>query len=310
MDVIKIEPGCDPLAAMTSDNSDVQEKKTLSEEGNLLDLDVTKIKTECVDHRYDIKSEIVFEESAVPIDFPMLKSEAEEEFCELNQVKKVKLEVTAEENEILAQSVAVSHNSGVATLSENISQDEDLHTDGKKYDCVICGRCFSDPARFKTHSLEHIDDKRFSCDVCGKCFSVVEDLNKHSHVHIREKPFCNVCGKGFSRMGSLNRHLRVHTGEKLFRCDVCGKFFCSSENVTRHLRLHTGEKPFSCEVCGKGFFDSDRLEMHSHLHTGEKPLNCHVCGKRFWYEGSMKCHVRDVCGKFTVETCSLKTDES
>ncbi|XP_069671068.1 uncharacterized protein [Periplaneta americana] len=104
MDVIKIEPGCDPLAAMTSDNSDVQEKKTLSEEGNLLDLDVTKIKTECVDHRYDIKSEIVFEESAVPIDFPMLKSEAEEEFCELNQVKKVKLEVTAEENEILAQS--------------------------------------------------------------------------------------------------------------------------------------------------------------------------------------------------------------
>ncbi|KAJ4425878.1 hypothetical protein ANN_27504 [Periplaneta americana] len=105
MDVIKIEPGCDPLAAMTSDNSDVQEKKTLSEEGNLLDLDVTKIKTECVDHRYDIKSEIVFEESAVPIDFPMLKSEAEEEFRELDQVKEFKLEVTAEENEVLTESL-------------------------------------------------------------------------------------------------------------------------------------------------------------------------------------------------------------
>ncbi|KAJ4425883.1 hypothetical protein ANN_27509 [Periplaneta americana] len=74
------------------------------QEGNLLDLDVTKIKTECIEHRYDIKSEIVFEESAVPIDFPMLKSEAEEEFCELDQVKEVKLEVTAEENEVLTES--------------------------------------------------------------------------------------------------------------------------------------------------------------------------------------------------------------
>ncbi|XP_069670236.1 uncharacterized protein [Periplaneta americana] len=103
MDVIKMEPGSDPMGIQTSGIADVEEKKPLSEEGNLLDVDVTKIKTECIDHRYDIKSEIVFEESAVPIDFPMLKSEAEEEFCELDQVKEVKLEVTAEENEVLTE---------------------------------------------------------------------------------------------------------------------------------------------------------------------------------------------------------------
>ncbi|XP_069670262.1 uncharacterized protein [Periplaneta americana] len=99
MDMIKMEPVSDPMGVQTSGIAEIEEKKPLSEEGNLLDLDVTKIKTECIDHRYKFKSEIVFEESAVPIDFPILKSEAEEEFCELDQVKEVKLEVTAEENE-------------------------------------------------------------------------------------------------------------------------------------------------------------------------------------------------------------------
>ncbi|XP_069669583.1 uncharacterized protein [Periplaneta americana] len=103
MDVIKMEHGSDPLGIQTSGISDIEEKKPLSEEVNLLDLNVTKIKTESIDHRYDIKSEIVFEETAVPIEFPMLKSEVEEEFCELDQVKEVKLEVTAEENEVLTE---------------------------------------------------------------------------------------------------------------------------------------------------------------------------------------------------------------
>ncbi|XP_069670245.1 uncharacterized protein [Periplaneta americana] len=106
MDVIKMEPGSDPMGIHSSGIADVEEKKPLSEEGNLLDLDVTKIKTECIDHGYDVKSEVTFEETAVPIVFPVLKSEAEEEFCELDQVKEVKLEVTAEENEVLTESMS------------------------------------------------------------------------------------------------------------------------------------------------------------------------------------------------------------
>ncbi|XP_069669606.1 uncharacterized protein [Periplaneta americana] len=101
MDIIKMEPECDPLAVQAS-NADIEENKLLSEEGNLLDLDVTKIKTESIDHRYDVKSEIQFEETSASVDFPIVKSEAEEEFCEVDQVKgEIKLEVTTEENDVL-----------------------------------------------------------------------------------------------------------------------------------------------------------------------------------------------------------------
>ncbi|KAJ4425938.1 hypothetical protein ANN_27564 [Periplaneta americana] len=118
MDVIKMEPGSDPMGIQTSGIADIEEKNPLSEEENLLDLDVTKIKTDYIDHGYDMKSEIVFEESAVPIDFPMLKSEAGEEFCELDQVKEVKLEVTAEENEVSTERFGLAVIMGFVYSSE------------------------------------------------------------------------------------------------------------------------------------------------------------------------------------------------
>ncbi|XP_069672711.1 uncharacterized protein [Periplaneta americana] len=78
MDMIKEEPEVDPLATQSSDNTDTDEKKPLSEEGNLLDLHVTGIKTECVDNSYDFTSETKFEETAVPTDFVYIKCKAED----------------------------------------------------------------------------------------------------------------------------------------------------------------------------------------------------------------------------------------
>ncbi|KAJ4425663.1 hypothetical protein ANN_27859 [Periplaneta americana] len=65
-------------------------------EGNLLNLQVTRIKEECVDESYDHTSEIKYEEIILPDNFP------EGELCDLDTVKdELKEEVTTEENEIL-----------------------------------------------------------------------------------------------------------------------------------------------------------------------------------------------------------------
>ncbi|XP_069670887.1 uncharacterized protein [Periplaneta americana] len=104
MDVIKLEPEDDPLAIQTSDTTDADEKKPLSEDGKLVDLHLTEVKTECMDRSFDLKSEITFEETPVPIDFIVVKSEVGDEFCQLDEVDgKVKLEITVEENEVLSQ---------------------------------------------------------------------------------------------------------------------------------------------------------------------------------------------------------------
>ncbi|KAJ4425923.1 hypothetical protein ANN_27549 [Periplaneta americana] len=73
MDVIKMELDINLLPMQSSE---AEEKKSLSEEGNLLDLPPTRIKEECVDDTY-IHTEIKFEEMTLPNDFPIVKCEAE-----------------------------------------------------------------------------------------------------------------------------------------------------------------------------------------------------------------------------------------
>ncbi|XP_069671201.1 uncharacterized protein [Periplaneta americana] len=57
----------------------IEEIEASSEERNLSHLQVTDMKTECVDPSYDIKSEIKVEDTTpVPITFPMVKTEDDE----------------------------------------------------------------------------------------------------------------------------------------------------------------------------------------------------------------------------------------
>ncbi|XP_069669532.1 uncharacterized protein [Periplaneta americana] len=103
MEVIKKEPELDPLAIESSDKTDEDEKKPLSQKENFLDLHVARIKTECVDHSYDLTLKTKVEKTAVATDFVSAKCKAEEELCDLDTVKdELKLEITTEENEILS----------------------------------------------------------------------------------------------------------------------------------------------------------------------------------------------------------------
>ncbi|XP_069704647.1 uncharacterized protein [Periplaneta americana] len=78
MDVVKLEPLIDPLALRTSDNIDLEENIPLCEEVNSLNLCSTEIKVESENHNNDMTSGIKFEEIPAPVNFPMVKHEAEE----------------------------------------------------------------------------------------------------------------------------------------------------------------------------------------------------------------------------------------
>ncbi|XP_069672870.1 zinc finger protein OZF-like isoform X4 [Periplaneta americana] len=393
MDVIKLECGIDPLAKERSNKTNTEDEKSLSEEGKIIDLRMTGIKAECMDHGYDVKTEMTFDETPMSVEFPVMKNEdeksavyeerkllelhetrmkeecvdhsydltsnikseeitlpnnfpvvkceAEEELCDLDTVKdELKLEVTAEENEILTNSFADSHDITVSSEYEPIAHGEDVtnncestkhsvssaknlraDTDEKGFSCDICGKCFSEPRKLKSHKIQHIDGKPFKCNFCGKCFTRSNDLKRHGLLHTGNKPFncnirakccpersdlkihelqhtsekpfkCDICGMCFTQSCVLKFHGRLHTGEKSFTCDVCGKCFMQSSDLKRHGRLHTGEKPFTCDVCGKCFSQSWDLKRHGRLHTGEKPFTCNVCGRRFTQLSTLKRHGR------------------
>ncbi|XP_069670106.1 gelsolin-related protein of 125 kDa-like isoform X8 [Periplaneta americana] len=77
MDVIKMQCETDPLPLERKINTDIEEQKL--QEGNVSYLQVTGIKTECIDHSSDVKSEMTFDKTHVPIDLSFVKNEVEEE---------------------------------------------------------------------------------------------------------------------------------------------------------------------------------------------------------------------------------------
>ncbi|XP_069669302.1 uncharacterized protein PF3D7_1120000-like isoform X3 [Periplaneta americana] len=103
MDVIKAELEVDPLSLETSDDTDVDEKKLILEERNLLDQDVTGIKEEYVNQSHDLKSEIKFEVDPTPVSFPVVKREPEEVQSDFNEDPRVEVTV---EDEVFVERMA------------------------------------------------------------------------------------------------------------------------------------------------------------------------------------------------------------
>ncbi|XP_069671089.1 uncharacterized protein [Periplaneta americana] len=125
MYMIKTEPDVDPMVIPTSDSTDVEEKKLLSEELNLLSKSSPEMKRECNDCESTVSSEIKFEETPVPINFPKVKCEDQQEFYELNTIKEeLKLEVTPEENEVFTQSFSDIRDSTVSSKCDIIANED------------------------------------------------------------------------------------------------------------------------------------------------------------------------------------------
>ncbi|XP_069672015.1 uncharacterized protein [Periplaneta americana] len=101
MDVIKMEFEADPLDLQPHNDTYKTE-----EEGNLPHLEMSGMKTECVDQSCDIKSEIKIEDDTpVPFSFPMAKTEVDEDLLDVDRVQKEqKVEVSLEEDEVLSES--------------------------------------------------------------------------------------------------------------------------------------------------------------------------------------------------------------
>ncbi|KAJ4425934.1 hypothetical protein ANN_27560 [Periplaneta americana] len=256
-----------------------------------------------------------------------------EELCDVDTVKdELKLEVTAEENEILPDSSLNSEENELpevnCTRTENyLSEDPVIHcspelqlyeqffksnnsveaqshsrTDEGSFKCNICGKLLPTLQNHRMHLRNNHTERRFQCDICGKNYLRLKHLKLHIRMHTGEKPFkCSVCGKCYIQSSALSVHSRTHSGEKPFKCEVCGKCFIQMGDLTVHARMHSGERPFKCDACGKCFLRSGHLKEHARTHSGHKPFKCNVCGKCFAQSGHLIAHTRTHSGEKLVK---------
>ncbi|XP_069670964.1 zinc finger protein 664-like isoform X1 [Periplaneta americana] len=342
MDVIKTESEVNPLAMEEEENCkiDVDEKKPLSQEGNSLDLQVTEIKTECLDHGYDENVEMKYEETPLPVNISVMKCEVEESSLSPQGKTEIRTECKDYSHVPTPEMTAVNVSSVkseteeeyyLETGEEKIKQEvtvegEGVLTDSMQYDSESHAKhmILEESVKNRVYPIEYCESS-LADHSCGDLYSRGDETKVGVHSHKADDSVCsdsgdislkcNLCGRVLTTPKSLAKHLRKHSCAKSFKCDVCGKCFPSMAKVTIHLRSHTGEKPYMCDECKKCFSTKSILKNHMLVHTGEMSFKCDICGKCFSLMQTLQRHERyhkgvklfqcDICEKRYAKKASL-----
>ena len=79
------------------------------------------------------------------------------------------------------------------------------HKGVRPYKCDVCEKTYLTATHLKSHKQAvHSESKKFVCVICNKRFPYENSLKMHMMLHTGDRPFlCNQCGRGFVTHSAL-----------------------------------------------------------------------------------------------------------
>ncbi|KAJ4425930.1 hypothetical protein ANN_27556 [Periplaneta americana] len=267
-------------------------------EGNELDLHMTEIKTECMDHSYDLKSEMTFDESPVPIDFPVVKSEAE---LKSSSFMPISCDVSSWQ---ICVNVTIHNDYFRVLVRFALKTCEFVYVIDLSLDCRVPKSQLRHPPSLPNMGLTAVVTVDEACEKHKEKDEVELQVTAEQNELFTEGTGVPPC------CPSITEDECLETREKNFKCDVCGKCFFDSIELKRHTVLHKRKRPLISDDCGKDCLQVDLLKINACIHTGDQIWSCDICRKRYLetirHTGNKTSFISDVCGKIFMNSYSLK----
>lgn len=159
---------------------------------------------------------------------------------------------------------------------------KESHSKHGKINCVECGVDMP-KSKMDYHMTSHTGVKPFQCLYCGKGFSNRSQRNVHTRIHTEERPYeCTMCHLKCRQSTDLNRHMETHTMKKSIECTVCGTKFTHKISLKYHMDIHNNTQKYPCKFCDKKLHTATSLKSHvERTHLMEKKFKCIPCGVGF-----------------------------
>jgi KRAB domain-containing zinc finger protein len=206
---------------------------------------------------------------------------------------------------------------------QNVCVKASSHEKPETFSCDLCEKTFSTITSLKRHKLLHSDGKPFQCEICGKGYTQKYHRDTHQKTHDenfqRRKFACKICGAEFKIHRSLRMHcIKIHSldihNEKeevkketvpdkesdasQYKCEHCGREFDGALGLQVHLHAHKEVIRLQCGHCDKTFKSQILLAEHENSHTtitvaeGHTLYKCEHCGREFDGVQGLLVHVR------------------
>ncbi|KAG8223930.1 hypothetical protein J437_LFUL003738, partial [Ladona fulva] len=160
------------------------------------------------------------------------------------------------------------------------------HTGERPFQCVVCGRAFSQKSNVKKHMLTHrVWPSGLTNTLPSEPIQVISlengfDSERQMHSERRVKDnnvqvvidssyVCQYCGRAFRSYLELKSHMKDHSNQKMFKCiqRKCGKTFPDLDSFIIHTKSHSSEEVrYRCHVCCEIFKSLAELGTHQYTH--------------------------------------------
>ncbi|XP_045597301.1 uncharacterized protein [Procambarus clarkii] len=229
-----------------------------------------------------------------------------------------------------------------------------------KHRCPFCAKEFSKNFDLQQHIRSHTGEKPFQCIVCGRAFTQKSNVKKHMATHrvwpsgslsdtlpkdpikklmmssstidmvpqidlleegvlkeevlVDDSYVCQFCGHSLDSYVELRTHMKLHAHQKVYKCiqKNCELAFDDLDSFLDHIRTHDRDLQYRCHTCSKVFSSLNTLGYHQYEHSvypqskkaiGPSYFRCTKCMNKYASAEALEHHLRTSSHHYPCKQC-------